>query len=56
MPVSDRCEFLAVRRWLRIEPAADFLRRAAERIRNALEAMALAGHALRAHQFFERPW
>ncbi len=56
MLVPDPCEFLAVSRWLRIEPAAHLFTRAAERLRNALEAMAFAGHALRSYQLLERPW
>jgi hypothetical protein len=55
MPVSDVCEFLAAWRRLGIEPTAHIFRRAAERLRNALEAVAFAGHALRSHQLLERP-
>jgi hypothetical protein len=55
MPVSDVCEFLAAWRRLGIEPTAHIVRRAAERLRNALEAVAFAGHALRSHQLLERP-
>src|SRR5712692_989578 len=56
MPVPDPCEFLAARRWLGIEPAAHLFTRAAERLRNSVEAVAFAGHALRSHQVLERPW
>src|SRR5260370_34694004 len=56
MPVSGVVEFLAARRRLGIEPAGYIFRRAAERLRNALEAVAFAGHALRSHQLLERPW
>jgi hypothetical protein len=56
MPVSDVCEFLAAGRRLGIEPTSHIFRRAAEHLRNALEAVAFAGHALRSHQFLERPW
>jgi len=56
MRVPDHCEFLTVRCWLRVEPAAHLFAGAAERLRNALEAMAFAGHALRSYQRLERPW
>src|SRR6266852_2280380 len=55
MSVSDVCEFLAAWRRLRIEPTAHLFTRAAERLRNGVEAVAFAGHALRSHQFLERP-
>src|SRR5258708_6771161 len=50
MPVSDVCEFLAAWRRLGIEPTAHIFRRAAKRLRNVVEAVAFAGHALRSHQ------
>jgi hypothetical protein len=56
LPVSDVCEFLAAGRGLGIEPTPHVFARAAECLRNALEAMAFAGHALRPHQLLERPW
>jgi hypothetical protein len=56
LPVSDVCEFLAAWRRLGIEPTAHIFGRAAERLRNVLEAVAFAGHALRPHQLLERPW
>src|SRR6266849_6253978 len=55
MSVSDVCEFLAAWRRLRIEPTAHIFKRAAERLRNGVEAVTLTGHALRSHQFIERP-
>jgi hypothetical protein len=55
MRVADPRAFLALRRWLWIEPAAHLYGRAAERLRNGIEAMAFAGHALRSYQLLERP-
>jgi hypothetical protein len=55
MLVPDPCEFLTVSRWLRIEPSAHLFTRAAKRLRNTVEAVAFAGHALRPHQLLERP-
>src|SRR5215831_21142683 len=55
MSVSDVCELLAAWRRLRIEPMAYIFKRAAERLRNRVEAEPFAGHALRSHQFLQRP-
>jgi hypothetical protein len=56
MRVPDPCAFLALCRWPRIEPAQHLFRRAPERLRNGIDAVAFAGHALRSHQLLQRPW